>query len=166
MTTKLGRAVALFSILLTAAVAPATADDISKTIVDVAAASKDHTTLVAALKAADYVDSLRNPGPFTVFAPTNEAFAKLPPGTLDTLLKPENKSKLEKVLQHHVLLSTYETKTLKDGQVFQMVDGKKATIHVRDGKVMIDDATIQGSVRCGNGIVHVVDAVVLAPATP
>jgi uncharacterized surface protein with fasciclin (FAS1) repeats len=166
MNTKLAGVAVLFSIAIAGAAAPATAQDLSKTVVDVAAASEDHTTLVAALKAADYIDALRNPGPFTVFAPTNAAFDKLPPGTLDTLLKPENKAQLEKVLQHHVLLSTYEVKTLQDGQVLGMVDGKKATIHVRDGKVMIDDATIVGSVRCGNGIVHVVDAVVLAPATP
>ena len=167
MDTRIGRVAVCFSIVLALAAPPATAaDDLSKTVVDVAVASKDHTTLVAALKAADYIDALRNPGPFTVFAPTNAAFDKLPPGTLDTLMKPESKAGLEKVLQHHVLLSTYETKTFKDGQILGMVDGKKATLHVRDGKVMIDDATIVGSVRCGNGIVHVVDAVVLAPATP
>jgi len=167
MSGTLGRVATILCLVVAIAAPPArAADDLSKTVVDVAAASPDHTTLVAALKAADYVDSLRNPGPFTVFAPTDAAFAKLPAGTLDTLLKPENKAKLEKVLQHHVLLSTYETKTFKDGQTFQMVDGKRATMHVKDGKVMIEDATIVGSVRCGNGIVHVVDAVVLAKETP
>jgi len=134
-----------------------------ETVTDVAAGSKDHTTLVAALKAADYFEALRNPGPFTVFAPTNAAFEKLPPGTVDTLMKPENKGKLEKILQHHVLLSTYEVGWFKDGQRISMVDGTKATMHVADGKVMIDGGTILGSVRCGNGIVHVVDAVVLPP---
>ena len=168
MSTRLGRFAVLFSIALAAAgPQPAGAQaDLARTVVDVAVSSKDHTTLVAALEAADYVGALRNPGPFTVFAPTNAAFSKLPPGTLDTLMKPENKAQLEKVLQHHVMVSTYEVNTFKDGQVVAMVDGKKATMHVGDGKVKIDDATIVASVRCGNGIVHVVDAVVLAPATP
>jgi uncharacterized surface protein with fasciclin (FAS1) repeats len=146
---------------------PAAAEDyLAKTVTDVAADSKDHTTLVAALEAADYADALRNPGPFTVFAPTNAAFEQLPPGTVETLMKPENHEKLKKILQHHVLLSTYEAKWFQDGQSVGMVDGTKATMHVKDGKVMIDGATIAGSVRCGNGIVHVVDAVVLPPDKP
>jgi uncharacterized surface protein with fasciclin (FAS1) repeats len=137
--------------------------DMPMTVSDVAAGSKDHTTLVTALHAADYFEALRNPGPFTVFAPTDAAFGKLPAGTLESLLKPENKSKLEKILQHHVLVSTYEAGWFQDGQVVGMVDGTKATMHVQDGTVRIDDAVIVGSVRAGNGIVHVVDAVLLPP---
>lgn len=151
--------------LALAVATPAAAEGaMPETVTDVAAGSKDHTTLVAALKAADYYEALRNPGPFTVFAPTNAAFDKLPPGTLDTLMKPESQDQLKKILQHHVMLSTYEVKWFTDGQSVGMVDGTKATMHVQDGKVMIDGGTIVASVRCGNGIVHVVDAVVLPPA--
>lgn len=166
MNAKLGRAVAIAAVVMAAAIPVAAQDYMAKTVVDVATDSKDHTTLVAALEAADYVVALRNPGPFTVFAPTNAAFAALPPGTLDTLLKPENQARLAKILQHHVVLSTYEAGWFKDGQVVGMVDGTKATMHVQDGKVRIDGATIVASVRAGNGIVHVVDAVVLPPEAP
>jgi uncharacterized surface protein with fasciclin (FAS1) repeats len=155
--------VATIAIGIALALPAAAQDYMALTVTDVATDSKDHTTLVAALKAADYLDALRNPGPFTVFAPTNAAFEKLPPGTVETLMKPENQEKLKKILQHHVLLSTYEAKWFKDGQTLGMVDGTKATMHVADGTVRIDGATLGGSVRCGNGIVHVVDAVVLPP---
>lgn len=165
MKRQIRRILAPIAILLAAAIPVAAQDYMAKTVVDIASDSKDHTTLVAALEAAEYVVSLRNPGPFTVFAPTNAAFEALPPGTLETLLKPENQGKLQKVLQHHVLLSTYETGWFKDGQSIGMVDGTKATMHVRDGKVSIDGATILASVRAGNGIVHVVDAVVVPPET-
>jgi uncharacterized surface protein with fasciclin (FAS1) repeats len=165
MTKQPGTIPTLAALALAFATPVAAQDLIAQTVTDVAMASKDHTTLVAALQAADYLDSLRNPGPFTVFAPTNAAFEKLPPGTLETLMKPENQDQLKKILQHHVLVSTYEAGWFKDGQSVGMVDGTKATMHVQDGKVRIDDATIGGSVRCGNGIVHVVDAVVLPPAT-
>jgi uncharacterized surface protein with fasciclin (FAS1) repeats len=163
MNRKLGRRMVLLAIPVALAIPAAAQDYMAKTVTDVASDSKDHTTLVAALEAADYLDSLRNPGPFTVFAPTNAAFAALPPGTVETLLKPENQDKLKKILQHHVLLSTYEARWFKDGQTVGMVDGTKATMHVQGDKVMIDGATILASVRCGNGIVHVVDAVVLPP---
>lgn len=150
--------------IATALAAPARGQDYTaKTVVDVAQDSKDHTTLVAALEAADYLDALRNPGPFTVFAPTDAAFAALPEGTVASLLKPENHDRLRKILQHHVLVSTYEAKWFKDGQRVGMVDGTKATMHVQGDTVKIDGATILGSVRAGNGIVHVVDAVVLPP---
>jgi uncharacterized surface protein with fasciclin (FAS1) repeats len=163
METRLGRITARIAIVLALATPAAAEDYMSRTVTDVAAASKDHTTLVAALDAADYASALRNPGPFTVFAPTNAAFEKLPPGTLETLMKPENHEKLKKILQHHVLLSTYEASWFTDGQTLGMVDGTKATMRVQDGKVSIDGATIAASVRCGNGIVHVVDGVVLPP---
>jgi len=162
----LGRMSMVAAVAVALAMPAAAQDYLAKTVTDVAADSKDHTTLVAALEAADYADALRNPGPFTVFAPTNAAFEKLPSGTLETLMKPENKGKLEKILQHHVMLSTYEAKWFQDGQTVGMVDGTKATMHVEDGKVRIDGATIAASVRCGNGIVHVVDAVVLPPEKP
>ncbi len=144
--------------------APARAQETPKTVVDVAVGSADHSTLVAALKAADYVVSLQNPGPFTVFAPTNAAFAALPAGTLDELLKPEKKGDLQNILKYHVTVSTYEKGWLKDGQTMGMANGAKVTFHVKDGKTLINDAAIVGSVRAGNGIVHVIDKVLLPPA--
>ena len=161
MIRKLCRNALVMGIGLIVAAPLTSAGDMPLTVTDVAAGSKDHTTLVAALHAADYFEALRNPGPFTVFAPTNAAFEGLPAGTLEMLLKPENKGRLEKILQHHVLVSTYEAGWFKDGQVVGMVDGTKATMHIQDGTVRIDDAVVVGSVRAGNGIVHVVDAVLL-----
>ncbi len=137
-------------------------DDVSqKDVVKIAVGSPDHTTLVAALKAAELVNDLANAGPFTVFAPTNAAFDKLPAGTVDDLLKPENKAKLETILQHHVMTSALDVSFFQDGQTFGMVDGTNATFHIKDGATYIDDAKIIGSVRASNGWVHVVDAVVL-----
>ena len=163
MNRQLIRMAASVAIAMALALPARGEDYTAKTVSDVATDSKDHTTLVAALEATDYLDALRNPGPFTVFAPNNAAFAALPPGTVETLMKPENHDKLRKILQHHVLLSTYEATWFKDGQTVGMVDGTKATMHVQGDTVKIDGATILGSVRAGNGIVHVVDAVVLPP---
>ena len=133
-------------------------------IVNIAGNSKDHTTLVAALKAADYIDSVSNPGPITVFAPTNAAFDKLPKGTVEGLLKPEKVDDLKNVLKYHVVPSTYEAKDLRDGATLGMVNGAKTTIHVKDGKIMINDANIVASLKASNGVVHVIDAVLLPPA--
>ena len=135
-----------------------------KNIVSIALASKDHTTLVAALKAADYVTAVANPGPLTVFAPTDAAFAKLPAGTVESLVKPENQAKLKEILKYHVTTSVYEASDLTDGQVLGMADGGKATIHVNDGKITINDANVVASVRGSNGVVHVIDGVLLRPA--
>ena len=138
-------------------------DNVSaKDVVKVAIGSKDHTTLVAAVQAAELVDVLSNAGPFTVFAPVNAAFDALPAGTVESLLKPENKSKLQDILQHHVFVGVLKVENLKDGQVLGMVDGTNATIHIKDGKTYIDDALIVASVPASNGIVHVIDKVVLA----
>lgn len=134
-----------------------------KNVVQIAVGSPDHTTLVTALKAGDRVDPLANPGPFTVFAPTNAAFAKLPPGTVESLLKPENKEKLINILEYHVFVGVYQLKDLKDGMALNQVNLDNATIHVRDKKVMINDATIIASIRASNGIVHVIDTVLLPP---
>lgn len=133
-------------------------------IVNIASNSKDHTTLVAALKAADYVDSVANPGPITVFAPTNAAFDKLPKGTVEGLLKREKADDLRTILQYHVLPSTYEVKDLKDGASLGMVNGGKATVHVKDGKVTINDANVVATIKASNGVIHVIDAVLLPPA--
>jgi len=134
-----------------------------KNIVSIALASKDHATLVAALKAADYVTSVANPGPLTVFAPTDAAFAKLPAGTVESLVKPENQAKLKEILKYHVTTSVYEASNLTDGQVLGMANGGKATIHVKDGKLSINDANVIASVRASNGVVHVIDGVLTPP---
>lgn len=136
-------------------------DESQKDVVKVAIASPDHTTLVAAVTAADLVTSLSNAGPFTVFAPTNAAFEKLPKGTVEDLLKPENKSKLETILQHHVMTSALAADFFQDGQSMGMVDGSNVTFTVKDGATYIDGNKILGSVKASNGWVHVIDTVIL-----
>lgn len=133
-------------------------------IVSIAIGSKDHTTLVAALQAADYVRSVANPGPLTVFAPTDAAFGKLPAGTVEALVKPEKQADLRDILKYHVAPAVYEASALKDGMTLGMANGKKVTFHVQDGKVKVNDATIVASIRASNGIVHVIDGVLLPPA--
>jgi len=140
-------------------------DDVSqKNIVGVAGGSADHTTLVQAIVAAEYLDVLANAGPFTVFAPTNEAFAKLPAGTLDDLLKPENKETLRRILEYHVTTSTLQQSFLRDGMKLGMADGNNAMISKKDGKLQINGANVVGSVPASNGVIHVIDAVLLPPA--
>lgn len=139
-------------------------DDVSqKDVVKIAIGSPDHTTLVQALQAANLVDALSNAGPFTVFAPTNDAFGKLPAGTVEGLLKPEKLNDLQNILQYHVTVSTYAAENLKDGQVLGMVNGDNATIKIVDGKPQVNGANIVASVKASNGIVHIVDAVMLPP---
>ncbi len=141
------------------------ADDISKpNVVKVAINSKDHSTLVTAVQTADLVNALSNNGPFSVFAPTNAAFDALPAGTVEGLLKPEKKDALTDILQYHVYVGVLNTENLQDGQVIGMVNGGKATIHVTDGKYMINDANIVASVPASNGIAHVIDKVILPPS--
>jgi len=142
-------------------------DDASmKDIVKVAVGSPDHTTLVSALKQADLVDVLANPGPFTVFAPTNEAFNKLPKGTLDDLMKTEKKTDLQNILQYHVTTSSLKADYFKDGQTIGMVNGDNITVSVKDGKVTLNgSANIVASVQASNGMVYIIDAVLLPPAT-
>jgi uncharacterized surface protein with fasciclin (FAS1) repeats len=135
----------------------------TQNVVEVAVGSADHTTLVAGLKAAEYVVSLTNAGPFTVFAPTNAGFDKLPKGTLDTLLKPENKEQLQNILKYHVAVSVYELKNLKDGMKLGMANGANVVFKVVDGKVKVNDATIVATVRTSNGNIHVIDSVLLPP---
>lgn len=134
-------------------------------IVSIAVGSKDHSTLVAALKAANYVTSVANPGPLTVFAPTNAAFDKLPKGTVESLVTPEKQADLKEILKYHVAPAVYDEAALKrmDGKQLAMANGKKVTIKVQDGKLKINDATVVGSIRASNGIVHVVDGVLLPP---
>jgi uncharacterized surface protein with fasciclin (FAS1) repeats len=130
-------------------------------VVRIAVGSPDHTTLVAALQAAELVDPLANVGPFTVFAPTNAAFGKLPAGTVDNLVKPENRSQLVNILYHHVTTSALELSFFSEGQSLNMVSGGRVVITRRDGDTYINDAKVLGSVRASNGWVHVIDGVLL-----
>jgi uncharacterized surface protein with fasciclin (FAS1) repeats len=141
-------------------------DDASmKNIVKVAVGSPDHTTLVKALKQAELVDVLANPGPFTVFAPNNAAFDKLPKGTLDELMKPEKKADLQNILQYHVTTSALKASFFTDGQTIGMVNGDNVTVKVKDGKITLNNsATIVASVQASNGMVHIIDGVLLPPA--
>jgi uncharacterized surface protein with fasciclin (FAS1) repeats len=140
-------------------------DESAKDVVKVAAGSKDHSTLVAAVKQAELVDALSNAGPFTVFAPVNAAFDKLPAGTVDDLLKPENKAKLQDILQYHVFVGSLKTDFMQDGQTFNQVNGGNITISKKDGKVLINNtASIVASIPASNGIIHVIDNVLLPPA--
>lgn len=146
----------------------------SKTIVENASQSKDHTTLVAAVKAGGLVDTLNGKGPFTVFAPTNEAFAALPKGTVDNLLKPENKAQLDKVLTYHVVPGKLDAKALmsdvKMGNgkaMLKTVEGDTLTVTDKGGKLMVADASGHAAnitiadVDQSNGVVHVIDKVLL-----
>jgi uncharacterized surface protein with fasciclin (FAS1) repeats len=143
----------------------AVVDDVSqKDVVKIAAGSKYHTTLVAAVKAADLVNALSNAGPFTVYAPVNAAFDQLPKGTVEDLLKPENKDKLATILQYHVSVGVFKTENMQDGQVIGQVDGGNITLHIKDGKTMVNDANIVASIPASNGIIHVIDKVLLPPS--
>ena len=112
----------------------------AKDVVKVASGSKDHTTLVAAVKQAELVDVLSNAGPFTVFAPTNEAFDKLPKGTVEDLMKAENKEKLQDILQYHVYVGNLKTDIMRDGQTFNQVNSGNITISKKDGKVVVNNS--------------------------
>ncbi len=147
----------------------------SKNIIQNAVNSKDHTTLVAAVKAAGLVETLEGPGPFTVFAPTNDAFAKLPKGTVDTLLKPENKATLQKVLTYHVVAGAFDAKMLMErahaangpvelttvagGKLWVVMD-KKMMLELKDEKGTIAHITT-ADVYQSNGVIHVIDTVVM-----
>lgn len=140
-------------------------DESAKNVVKIAVGSKDHSTLVAALKQADYVTELSNAGPFTVFAPTNAAFDKLPKGTVDGLMKPENKDKLRDILEYHVSVGVYKQDMMTDGQTINQANLKNITINLKDGKMMVNNsANVVATIPASNGIIYVVDAVLLPPA--
>jgi uncharacterized surface protein with fasciclin (FAS1) repeats len=146
----------------TAAVDTVAAPATPATVVDIAVGSADHTTLVAAVKAAGLVETLSGAGPFTVFAPTNAAFAKLPAGTVESLLTPEKKADLTGILTYHVVAGSVKAADLKDGQMVKTVNGKELKVTIKDGVVMIDGAVVTAAdLVAGNGVVHVIDAVVL-----
>jgi len=134
----------------------------TKDIVDTAVAAGSFKTLVAALQAAGLVDTLKSKGPFTVFAPTDEAFAKLPAGTLEDLLKPENKSKLVAILTYHVVPGEVLASQVTKMKSAKTVNGESLTIQVEGGAVMVDNAkVIKTDILCTNGVIHVIDSVLL-----
>jgi uncharacterized surface protein with fasciclin (FAS1) repeats len=139
-------------------------DESQKDVVHVAVGSPDHTTLVTALKTAEYVDVLSNAGPFTVFAPVNAAFDALPAGTVEGLLKPESKDALRNILEYHVSVGVYKLENLQDGQTINQVNLDNVTIGVKDGKYTVNGAHILGTVPASNGVVYVLDAVLLPPS--
>jgi uncharacterized surface protein with fasciclin (FAS1) repeats len=132
------------------------------TIVEVAAGNSDFSTLVAAVKAAGLVDTLNSKGPFTVFAPTNAAFAKLPAGTVESLLKPENKDQLVAILTYHVVAGKVKAADVVKLKSASTVNGKAASITVAMGGVKIDNANVTATdIKASNGVIHVIDSVIL-----
>ena len=139
--------------------APATAE---KDIVETAVAAGKFKTLAAALEAGGLIDTLKGDGPFTVFAPTDEAFAKLPAGTVEGLLKPENKEKLKALLTYHVAGAKAMSTDLKDGQKVKTVNGKDVKVKISDDKVMVGDAkVVKADIAAKNGVIHVIDTVLM-----
>jgi uncharacterized surface protein with fasciclin (FAS1) repeats len=131
-------------------------------IVDTAVSAGSFQTLVAAVKAAGLVDTLKGPGPFTVFAPTDEAFAKLPAGTLDDLLKPENKEKLTAILTYHVVPGKVMAADVMKLKTAKTVQGQNVRVKAKGGAVMINEAKVaKADIETSNGVIHVIDAVIL-----
>lgn len=139
-------------------------DGSTPNVLNIAIGSEDHTTLVAAVQAADLENALVNAGPLMVFAPTNEAFAALPEGTVDNLLKPENKDDLANILKYHVTPGNYSKELIMKFKKLGQANDQNVPVEVKDGEVYVGGAKIIGSVKAGNGIVHVVDKVMLPPA--
>jgi uncharacterized surface protein with fasciclin (FAS1) repeats len=147
---------------LGAKVATAGCGTCDKTVVEVAVETDGFKTLVAAVKAADLVETLSGEGPFTVFAPTDKAFAKLPEGTLEELLKPENKKKLVGILTYHVVPGKVMAKDVVQLKNAKTVQGSKIKITVKEGTVMVDKAkVVKTDIPCKNGVIHVIDGVIL-----
>jgi uncharacterized surface protein with fasciclin (FAS1) repeats len=141
---------------------PATVAPAGKTIAQLVTGDKNFTTLLAALKAAELTDTLASEGPFTVFAPTNDAFKKIPKATLAKLLKPENKEQLKKLLTYHVVSGAVTSKMLKSGQQVDTVEGGKVTITIKGKKVMVNKATVLlADVKASNGVIHAIDTVLI-----
>jgi len=139
-------------------------DELSaKNILQVALGSKDHSTLAAAVVAAGLEDVLVNAGPLTVFAPTNDAFAALPEGTVENLVKPENQKTLARIIKYHAAPGNYQGDLFKDGQRLFQASGHYVTVKKENGEVTVDGAKILGTVQASNGVVHVVDKVLLPP---
>lgn len=163
-TMKITTALFAAAALLLPITAQADPEKPTKNVVEIAVGAEDFSTLVAAVKAAGLAEALSGEGPFTIFAPTNAAFAKLPEGTVATLLKPENKEKLAAVLKYHVVAGKVMAADVKAGKV-KTLNGAEATLAIADGKVTIDKATIVKTDIVGtNGVIHVIDSVILPAA--
>ncbi len=131
-------------------------------IVDTAVAAGDFKTFTTALEAAGLVEALKGEGPFTVFAPTDEAFAKLPEGTLEDLLKPENKSTLQGILKYHVVAGKVMAADVVKVDSAKTLQGEELSVQVKDGTIMVDEATVvKTDIECSNGVIHVIDSVLL-----
>ena len=151
----------LAALVLTAVLSRASAADQTKDIVDTAVAAGSFKTLAKALEAAGLVNTLKGAGPFTVFAPTDEAFAKLPAGTLETLLKPENKAQLQRILTYHVVAGKVMAGDVVKMRSAKAVSGDTITISTKDG-VMVDQArVVKTDIAASNGVIHVIDSVIL-----
>ncbi|USD62806.1 fasciclin domain-containing protein [Vibrio sp. SCSIO 43140] len=162
MKTLLTRSFAAMAALLLSISAFADHHGMKKDIVDVAAENGSFTTLVAAVQAAGLVDTLKGEGPFTVFAPTDEAFAKLPEGTVESLLQPENKDKLVAILTYHVVPGKVMAADVMGLDKAKTVQGQEVMITKKDGMVMVDNATVVATdVKAKNGVIHVIDAVIM-----
>ncbi len=160
-------AMVAIALIIPAVAAPAIAGGMSKaasnTVVDVAVANPDFSTLVTALKAADLVDALKGKGPFTVFAPTNAAFAALPPGALDDLLKPENKAKLQAVLKYHVIAAKIDSSALAGKKLTSpaTLQGGTLAIDGTNGVIVGGANVVKADVGASNGVIHAIDKVLL-----
>lgn len=153
--------VAILTIFLSATALIASSHS-KKDIVDTAVGAGSFNTLVAAVQAADLVDTLKSEGPFTVFAPTDDAFAKLPPGTVEDLLKPENKDKLKAILTYHVVSGKFMAKDVVTMKMAETVNGQSFMINMDADTVMVDNAkVVQTDIECSNGVIHVIDTVIL-----
>lgn len=163
---KLGSILMIVTMIFVSSFSPKaySVHEVEADIVDLAVATDFLSTLVAAVKAGDLVEVLKGSGPFTVFAPTNEAFAKLPAGTVENLLKPENKDKLVAVLTYHVLPGKVMAKDLKSGQKIKTAQGSEITITLKDGRASVNDANVTAAdIQADNGVVHIIDTVILPP---
>lgn len=135
-----------------------------KDIVEIASSSKDHTSLTAAVKAAGLVETLTGAGPYTIFAPTDAAFAKVPKDTVTHLFKPEHQAELKALLEHHAAAPAYRVEILSGLTELDMVDGPKLKVANRDGKLFVDDVEIKAAIAAKNGIIYVIDTVLVPKA--
>lgn len=165
MIFGLGRLAAVAATVIGIAAGSASAYAADKDIVDTAVAAGQFKTLAAALTAAGLVDTLKGPGPFTVFAPTDAAFAKLPAGTVDTLLKPESKAKLTAILTYHVVAGKVMAADVVKLKEAKTVNGTMVAVKVDGGNVMINNAKVTtADIAASNGVIHVIDTVLLPPS--
>lgn len=163
LMTDMRRVVLAASAAVMLSATPAIAgESSSKDIVDTAVAAGEFKTLATALKAAGLVDTLKGKGPFTVFAPTDAAFAKLPAGTVENLLKPENKDKLTSILTYHVVPGAAKAAEVTTMSTAETVNGKSVAIRTQSGKVMVDGANVvKADIVASNGVIHVIDSVIM-----